>query len=70
MADRYEVVDQRQTTDLVGGTRFEEVMEVSFRVRSTGTEGRIRVPLRLYTADYVAEQINEFVDRLEGVSQL
>ena len=70
MAVNWEITSQRQTDELMGNGSFEGHMEVNFTVIPEGTNGQIKVPLRLYAADYVRDQIDAYVDRIKAVHNL
>lgn len=69
MATAYTIDSQRQIKSLTPGNQFIDAMEVRFTT-SNGTHGMVTVPLSKYTADYVAEVINEYVDRINAVESL
>lgn len=65
MAESWQVVSQRQSSVLVGGT-FEDAMIVTFKTAS-GTTGSVTVPLSQYTADNVAQLIDQRVEAIDAV---
>lgn len=69
MAQDWQVVAQRQTTDLAPDGRFVDVVEVTFTTQS-GTAGTVRVAEQDYTPDRVRELIQARVDVINAVHQL
>jgi hypothetical protein len=45
-------------------------MEVTFEVLPEGITGQVTVPLRLYTEDYVRDQIQARTDAIKAVARL
>ena len=68
MAESWQVVDQRQSSILLGGS-FQDAMIVTFRT-AHGTTGTVTVPLSQYTPDNVARLIGERVAQLDAVHGL
>lgn len=70
MADNYKVTGQRQVTVLKPNGGFDNAMEVSFEVLSTGTTASVDIPLSRYNAEEVHKQIAEYVANIEAVHNL
>lgn len=69
MADNWQVVTQRQTSDITPDGRFIEVMEVVVQLDS-GTTITERIPIDQYTPDVVRERIEARVDAVIEVENL
>ena len=69
MADMWQVVGQRQTSDITASGQFREVMEVTVEVRG-GTAFTIKVPLEQYTEDHVRQLIEARVEQVVAVDNL
>lgn len=70
MATNWEVTTQRQGEELNGAGVFVPVMEIHFATIPEGIPGNIKVPLNIYTAEYVAQQIDSLVARIKAVQTL
>lgn len=69
MAGRWRVVSQQQTEQLTPGGTFESVVRVNFELAS-GTRGTVVVPSRLYSEDYVRQQIEASAGSMTAVESL
>jgi hypothetical protein len=68
MADSYTVLDQRKTTEYLGG-RFQDVWEVTYRTAS-GVVGNVRIPASSYTPEKVHEVIDAEVANVHAIGNL
>jgi hypothetical protein len=68
MAADYVITNQRQTSQLVGGS-FRDVVEVSFQATS-GATGVVTIPLAQYTEDAVKEAVEARVQVMNAVHNL
>ncbi|MGH3571180.1 MAG: hypothetical protein ACRDUW_05025 [Pseudonocardiaceae bacterium] len=68
MAESWQVVDQRQSSILRGGS-FQDAMVVVFTTAS-GVTGSVTVPTAQYTPDNVAKLISEKVAQIDAVHTL
>lgn len=69
MAAKWRVVSQRQTEQLTAGGQFEATVIVDFELAS-GTRGSVKIPSRLYSEDYVRQQVTLLADQMDGVENL
>lgn len=53
----WRVVGQRQYDELVGGTQFVPMVEITFEMVDSGTVGSVTVPQRAYSEDAVRAAI-------------
>lgn len=63
------VTGTRESSRLSTGGGFEDVLIVSFET-TRGASGTVTVPKRLATPDYVSDEINAYVERLDGIADL
>jgi hypothetical protein len=70
MATEWQVTAQRQVDELTPQGTFEATMEVMFTTIPEGVTGTLKVPLRLYNADYVRAELDQYVSRIKGVQSL
>lgn len=70
MATEWRVTAQRQTDRLTPQGTFESVMEVNFETTPEGITGQLIVPLRVYTPDFVASEIDNRVAAIKAVQSL
>lgn len=56
MAMRWRILSQRQTERLTPSGSFESITVVNFET-GKGTPGSVSIPARLYTPEYVKEQV-------------
>lgn len=70
MAVNWEVVSQRQTEELTPQGSFEANMEINFRTIPEHIPGQVKVPLRLYTGDYVRSVIDPLAETMQSVQKL
>lgn len=68
MAESYTVIDQRKTTEYLGG-RFQDVWEVTYRT-SSGVVGNVRIPASGYTPDEVHKVIDAEVANVHAIGNL
>lgn len=70
MADTtWRVTNTRESSRLSGSGGFEDILIVSFETTS-GASGTVTVPKRLANADYIRDEIQEYVDRLDAIHNL
>lgn len=69
MADTWQVVSQRQTSDITPDGRFQEVMEVTAQTTG-GTTFTVRVPIQSYQPDVVRAMIEERAAQILEVETL
>lgn len=69
MADTWQVVSQRQTSDITADGRFIEVMEVVVQLVSGSTITE-RIPIDQYTPEVVQERIDARVADVLAVENL
>ncbi|KKK54853.1 hypothetical protein LCGC14_3080490 [marine sediment metagenome] len=69
MADTWQVVSQRQTSDITPDGRFIEVMEVVVQLVS-GTTITERIPIEQYTPEVVQQRIEARVGDVIEVENL
>jgi len=69
MAESWRVVNQQQREDLTSNGTFHKVWDVTFETGS-GTRGTVTIPERLYSADYVREEIDRRVATIAAVERL
>lgn len=70
MATNWRVTSQAQRDELTDGGSFEPHMEVNFRTIPEDVAGQIKVPMRLYKAEYVASEIDRVVATMKEVQNL
>lgn len=70
MASDWRVTGQRQSTVLNGNGQFSDVMEVSFQTIPEGIDGKISVPLNVYSEDSVRTAIDTLAARMKSVHNL
>lgn len=70
MADKYKITGQRQVTVLKPSGGFDNAMEVTFEVLSTGTSASVDIPLSRYSVEHAKEAIDDYVDKIEAVHNL
>jgi len=68
MAANFEKVFQRQTEELVGGTRIRDVIEVGFTTLPTEIYAQTRIDLSFWTADEVNAMVTNLADYIETVA--
>ena len=66
---RWTVISQQQTERLTGSGAFESVVRVNFQLAS-GTQGNVVIPSRLYSEDYVRQQIDAQAGAMSAVENL
>lgn len=69
MAMKWRVVTQRQTENLTPQGTFESVVEVTFELAS-GTQGKVTIPVRLYTEDYVRGVVDDRAEAMVAIENL
>lgn len=69
MAQGWRVTQQRQYEELTPGGTFESVVEVGFSLDS-GATASIKIPVRLYTEDYVRTQIEARAQTMMAIENL
>lgn len=70
MADKlWRVTGTRESSRLATSGGFEDILIVSFDT-GTGASGTVTVPKRLATPEYIGEEIQEYVDRLDAIHNL
>lgn len=69
MAQGWRVIGQRQMSDLTPQNTFETVAVVQFQLDS-GTVGEVKIPVRLYTPEYVQEQVGKLAQHMIAVESL
>lgn len=69
MAEGWTITGQRETTQLTASNEYIDVMEVTFTTNE-GVTGKITIPLGLYTAEYVRQQIEQRVASIKEVGGL
>lgn len=69
MAASWTVIAQRQSEELTPQGTFESVVDVTFQLAS-GTTGSVKIPARLYSADYVSEQVATRASEMMAVERL
>lgn len=70
MAVHWRITGQRQSSKLVAGGDFDDVMEIRFETIPEGVPGVIEVPLRVYGAEFVANEIDRRVTAIKEVQAL
>lgn len=66
----WRVVGQRQYDDLVGGTQFVPMVEVTFEIIDSGAIGTVTVPQRTYSEDTVRAAIAPVAATMAAVHRL
>lgn len=69
MASNWRVVSQRQSENLTPQGTFEQVVTVTFELAS-GTQGKVIIPLRMYSEEYVRSQVSERAEQMAAVEEL
>lgn len=69
MAVGWRVVSQRQFEELTAAGSFESVVEVTFALNS-GTQGKVKIPSRLYSEEYARDTIGRAADTMGAVENL
>ena len=69
MAGKWSVVSQRQSERLTSSGAFESIVTVTFQLAS-GTTGSVAIPSRLYSEDYVRQQVDEKATAMIAVENL
>lgn len=69
MADTWQVVSQRQSSDITPDGRFQDVMEVTVQTVS-GTTFTERIPITQYDEEVVRARIQQRVDQVLAVEGL
>lgn len=70
MAQWRVVPPQRTFDELTAAGTFTPVVEVTFEVMPSGTQGTVKVPMREYTADRVRTLIDAAATQISGVDAL
>lgn len=70
MAMGWRVVNQRSQEDLTPAGTFEPVWVITYVTDPEGITGTVKVPSRLYSEDYVRDQIEHLVARNKAVHNL
>lgn len=70
MSARWHVTGDVAREDLDAGGKFVSSREVSFEVLDTNTTGSVKIPLRLYTPEYVAGVIQSLADNMAIIGTL
>lgn len=70
MATTWRITAQRQADVLTPQGTFDSVMEINFETIPEGIPGQVIVPLRVYSADYVANQVENRVAAIKAVQAL
>lgn len=68
MADTYEIVSQRQTKEIVGGTELVDVWEIGARSRPSGVYFAFRVRPDMHTEAHVSALAAEYAAMLEAIA--
>lgn len=69
MASNWRVVAQQQREDLTPQGTFQTVWDVTYETVS-GTRGKVTVPERLYTEDFVRSAIEQQVQTVSAIENL
>lgn len=69
MAGRWTVISQRQFEELTPQGTFRPVVEVTYQLTS-GTVGTVKVPVTLYSEEYVRDQIETQASAMMAVENL
>lgn len=70
MATDWQITSQREMEELMPTGSFEKHMEVRFTVIPEGIDGSIKIPVRLYTEDYIRNSIDAYAARIKAVQSL
>lgn len=70
MAETFSVTSQRPGTTILPDARVVEVMEIGITTKPSGIPLTIKVPLDLYTPEYVARKADEIAQQAEAVHAL
>lgn len=70
MATNWKVVSQVPRDELLATGSFESGWDVYYETIPEGVRGNVWVPKRLYTADYVRDQIDQEVSALQAIQGL
>lgn len=66
----WRVVGQRQYDELVGGTQFVPMVEVTFEIINSGAVGTVTVPQRAYSEESVRAAITPVAATMAAVHGL
>ncbi len=69
MAEKYTVIDQRQTSELTPSGSFRDVFEVTFQ-DNYGHQGKVSIPKAGYSPEAVNAAILPLVDAMDAVKNL
>lgn len=69
MADNWQVISQRQTSQITPDGRFINVVDVTFQIKS-GATATIQVPQANYNADYVSQEIDKLATQMIAIENL
>jgi hypothetical protein len=70
VATNWKVVNQVPRQELLQSGQFESGWDVFYETIPEGIRGDIWVPKRHYTAEYVAQQIDQEVNALKNIASL
>jgi hypothetical protein len=70
MAVRWRVINDTPRDELMPDMGFIPVREVTFELLDTGRKGKVIIPLRNYTADFVASEITRYAETIDAVANL
>lgn len=67
---RWEVVSDTERQDLGADGNFIKVRDITFQMMDSGRRGVVTVPVRNYTVEFVTAEINQYADRIDGITGL
>lgn len=67
---RWRVTSDTPREELTSAGTFVSIREISFELLDSGATGKVNIPLRSYTPEFVQAEIDAYAKRIEAVGKL